>query len=122
MKILLDTNFLLIPAQFKIDIFEELKKSSYKPITLDCCIFELKKLSKSRGRKGIYARVALQLLKKNKIRIINADEKNTDKAIIDYSTKNKYAVATNDKVLIKKLRDRGIKIVRLRQKRYLMED
>ena len=33
-KIYLDTNFLLIPAQFKVDIFEEIERLMDKPYDL----------------------------------------------------------------------------------------
>ena len=43
-KILLDTNFLLIPSQFKVDIFSEIKRIcnfSYKLYVLDKSVGEL---------------------------------------------------------------------------------
>jgi len=48
-KIILDTNFLLIPAQFKVDIFSEIDRIcsfTYSLFVLDKSVEELKKISK----------------------------------------------------------------------------
>ena len=126
MKIILDTNFLLLPAQFKIDIFEELKEFSQHIFTFDVCIDELEGIAKSGGRKSVQARVALDLLKKKRIKIIKTGEKNADIAILKYVKTIKkdgdLSVATNDRKLIKTLKNNGINIIRLRQKKYLVSE
>ncbi len=118
-KIILDTNFLMLPAQFKIDIFEELKGSELA--TFSSCIKELEKIASGRGKDASSAKVALELIKRQKIEILSGG-KNADKAIIDYAVKNRCAVATNDKKLLKALKDKGIKILRLRQERVITEE
>jgi hypothetical protein len=119
-KILLDTNFLLIPAQFHVDVFEALKEHGDEFIILSPVAVELEKLSRSAGKKGAEARVALQLIEKKHIKTVAVIEKNTDTALMKYAEKYSYAVATNDKKLIKRLRSKGIKIIRLRQKKFLI--
>ena len=122
-SMLLDTNMLLAAVQFKADIFA---KNSF---TLSSCIDELKKLSKGkskdvthkrRSRLSTDAKLMLELLKKNKIPV-SATAKKGDAAIIDYATKRGCAVATNDKELIEKLKQRKVKVYRLRQKKMLVE-
>ncbi|MEM7819316.1 MAG: DNA-binding protein [Candidatus Aenigmatarchaeota archaeon] len=120
MKILLDTNFLLLPVQFKIDIFKLLK--NYELFTLDLCVNEIKKLSERKTKDGIAAKVALELIKTKKINVIKSEKKKTDLAIIEIAKKYNYMVATNDKKLIKSLKRYGIKIIRLKQKKYLIEE
>ena len=56
MKILLDTNFTLIPAQFKVDIFSELANN--KLYILDRTLEELKNIKNSK--------LTLSLIKKKK--------------------------------------------------------
>ncbi len=119
MKIILDTNFLLIPGQFKIDIFEKLRGD--KLIILEPCIKELERISKGKGKDGTSAIIALTLLKKHNIKVIKTSGP-ADKAIINHATKHECAVATNDKALIKRLKSYSIKIIRLRQKRLLAEE
>lgn len=119
MRIILDTNFMMLPAQFGVDIFEELKGNELA--TFSSCINELKIIASGRGRDAPSARVALELIKRQKIEILNAG-KSADKAIIDYAVKNRCVVATNDKKLLKALKDKGIKILRLRQERVITEE
>ncbi len=120
MKVLLDTNFLMLPNQFGIDIFEYLK--FYEIFTLSQCIDELKKLSKKKGKDSKAAKIGLNLLEMNKVNIVKSLEKVVDKAILEYAIKENCLVATNDKELIKALKKKGIKIIRLKQKKYLIEE
>lgn len=120
MIIILDTNFLMIPAQFGIDIFEYL--SYFEIATMDACIKELRKIRRGTGRNAKAARIALKLAGEKSIEIIKSDEKNVDKAILNYALSAKCAVGTNDKELVKALKNNGIKVIRLRQKKYLAEE
>ncbi len=116
MKILLDTNFLMVPNQFGVDIFEFLK--DYEIFTLSSCIEELKKLAKKKGKTGIAARVAIKLIKEKNVRTLKTKEKG-DNAILNYAVQEKCPVGTNDKELILRLRKNGITVFRLRQKKYV---
>ena len=120
MKVLLDTNFLLLPNQFGVDIFRYLEY--YDIFTLSSCLDELKKIGRGKGKDGRAAKVALKLIEQNKMKVIKSSEKTTDRAILQYAIDEKCTVATNDKELIKALKNRGIKIIRLRQKKYLAEE
>ena len=120
-KIILDTNFLTLPHQFKIDIFSEIGRimeENYELFTLDSVVDELNKLSESKGKDAVAAKIGLELIKKKNIKIISTGEKNVDKAIITISNKNTI-VATNDKILRKKLKNENIKTIYLRSKKYL---
>lgn len=120
-KIILDTNFLTIPVQFNLDIFEEIDRiieEEYELATTDGVIEELEKLAKSKGKDAIAARVGLELVKKKNIRIIKTSEKNTDEYILKISDKNTI-VATNDQVLKQRLKHKNVKTIYLRSKKYL---
>ena len=121
-KIILDTNFLTIPFQFNIDIFEEIDRvveGDYELTTVDCVVEELKKLKKARGKDAVAAKVALIMIKEKKIKIIKTHEKNVDKTIYKISDKNTI-VATNDKNLMQKLKEKNVKIIYLRSKTHLV--
>ncbi|HLC76799.1 MAG TPA: nucleotide-binding protein [archaeon] len=118
MKIILDTNFMMVPNQFGVDIFEFLK--DYEIFTLSSCMDELKKIAKKKGKDGLAAKVALKLVKEKGVTIIKTKEKG-DKSILNYAVREKCSVGTNDKELIAKLRKQSIKILRLRQKKYIEE-
>ncbi|MBS3056438.1 MAG: nucleotide-binding protein [Candidatus Aenigmarchaeota archaeon] len=119
--ILLDTNIILIPAQFKVDVFEELKKYD-KLCILSQSIGELERLSAGKGKKAREARVGLELIRIKKSNIIEYSGQNTDKTILNYAIEHKCKVATNDKKLIKLLKDNNIIVFRLRQRKYFVEE
>ncbi len=124
MKIILDTNFLLIPAQFKVDIFSEIERIVHEPYELfivEQTIGELKSIiEKQSGKKRQAAKLALQLIKQKGLNTI----KNFQKGIVDdiiLSIANKeFAVATQDKGLKKALKKKNIKIITLRARKYLV--
>jgi len=126
MKILVDTNMLIYAVKHKVDIFKELHGNEL--ITLSNCFNELAELSRKRGKDGENARVAMIMVLAKGVKVIHSKEKNTDTAIIKYALKHKrsnnndFAVATNDKKLIKSLKKNGIRIIRLRQRRLLIEE
>lgn len=130
-KIILDTNFLLIPPRFRVDIFSELEKIvnfKYELIILDKSLEELKNIiiTPKKGRKGadrVAAKTALSLVeayKNNKKLNILPSEGHVDEAIARMAEADKYIiVATQDKKLKKRLKKEGIKLVVLKQKKYL---
>ncbi len=112
MKILLDTSFLITSIKHKIDVFNLLK--SHNLIILDGVKKELENLIKEKKTGRNEAKIALVLLKKNKIKVKKAKNKNVDDAIVE----EKDAVATQDKELKKRLK--GRKIITIRQKKTLI--
>jgi len=121
-KILLDTNFLLIPAQFNVDIFTEIDRimlTNYKIYILDKTIDELEKLTKDPKQKlrdRNAAKLGLQLIKAKKINIIKTNE---DLLVDDLIVKlqKDYIIATQDMILKKRLKT---KTIVLRQKKHLI--
>ncbi|MFH1520246.1 MAG: PIN domain-containing protein [Candidatus Micrarchaeota archaeon] len=118
--VVLDTNFLLIPFQFKIDIFKELEylmEFSHNYVISSRTIYELEKLGKTIGKNGMAARLALKLLSANnkKIEVI---ENNTyvDDWIVDFAKENNAIVCTNDSKLRRRLRNASIKVIAMKSK------
>ncbi len=127
-KIILDTNFLLIPAQFKVDIFSEIDRIAdfrYELLIFDKTIDELKNIiEKQKTRHKEAAKIAVQLIKNKKISIIKTDKKtDVDSLILDFVDKNtndkNIIVATQDKILKDKLKRKGLKTIILKNKKYL---
>ena len=132
-KILLDTNFLLIPAAFNVDIFSELNRlfPRNKLFILDLSIGELKNIElKQKGKYKQEARLGLQMIKKYKISTIKTEKhinasKSTstipvDNLIVDFALTGGYLVATQDKEIKVKLKKQNKKSITLRQKKYLI--
>ncbi|MBI2523322.1 nucleotide-binding protein [Candidatus Woesearchaeota archaeon] len=123
-KILLDTNFLLIPYQFRVDIFTQIDKIihfPYKIFVLDKGIEELKKIvGEQKGKSRDAAKIALKLIAIKNIAIVNTEgDKKADDAIIELSSKSNYVVATQDKDLKRRLINYGTTVIILRQKKIL---
>jgi len=121
-RIILDTNFLTVPYQFNIDIFEEIDRvvvGEYELTTLDCVVKELKKLKKSRGKAAASAKVALLLIKEKNVKVIKTGEKNVDIKIYRMADENTI-VATNDRDLRRKLKNKNVKVLYLRSKKHIV--
>lgn len=120
-KIILDTNFLTIPYQFGLDIFEEIKKiisDNFELVTLDGVINELENLAKNKGKDSRAAKIGLELIEKNQVKIIKTELENVDDSIVEISDEDTI-VATNDKELKQRLKDKGVKVIYLRSKNSL---
>jgi rRNA-processing protein FCF1 len=127
LKVILDSNALFTPLQFKVDIFEELQtllNRRFEPVLLSPVRQELERLSKESSpqmRKN--AAFALKLAEKCKIVMMNqtgADK--VDDVIIKVASGGGCAVFTNDKQLRKKLRDINVPVIYVRQKSRLSID
>ena len=115
MEVVIDTNMLM-----EKNIIEEAKKFG-QPIILSSVIEELKRLSSGKSKNAKKAKLALEIIGKKGMSIVMTDKRG-DNSILDYCRDNKCIVATNDKELIKKLKNREITVLRLRQGKYLVEE
>ena len=122
-KIILDTNFLLIPIQFHVDIFTEIERIclfEYKLFIIDKTIRELNKIINTQSRKHKEAaNVALMLIKKKGIELIKTEEGKVDDLIVGLLDKDSI-LATQDALLRKRARAKGASVIFLRSKKYLM--
>jgi rRNA-processing protein FCF1 len=125
LRIILDSNAFLVPLQFKIDIFEELKtllNRNFEPILLSPIQREIEKLAQmgsSKMRKC--ASYALEVTKKCKL--VSIDENaSPDDTIIKIAHEWGCPVFTNDRLLRKRLRDINVPVVYVRQKSHLVID
>lgn len=118
MKVIIDTNGLMIPVQFRVDIFEELKRLGYdKYIVPLAVIKELENLGRNlRGKDRIAAKVALSLAQRCETIEVSG---HADDVIIELATELGAAVLTNDTGLRKRLESEQIPIICLRQKNRL---
>jgi rRNA-processing protein FCF1 len=119
-KIILDTNFLLIPAQFRVDIFREIERICdfpYQIQILDKTIDELNNIIlKQKGKHKSAAKLALSIVKAKdlKMKTINSS-KPVDEILVELSNKG-YIIATSDK----EVKQRARRYITLKQKKYLI--
>ena len=118
MKIILDTNFLIDCIRFKIDIKSELAGNDL--FVLDSVIFEIGKIAKRGTKESSLAKLALEFIAKNNLKLLETGKKDVDESLLAYS-KN-YTIATHDRVLKNKLKKLGAKLIYVRQKKYLVVD
>ncbi len=113
MRIILDTNFLIDCAKLKIDYEEQLNQ--HQLFALEVVVAELEKLIKQ--KKAKYAKLALLILRHKGVKIIKTEKKNdVDSLLVGFKN---YAIATADKDLKKRLKNRKIFVIR--QKKYIKE-
>lgn len=130
MAVILDTNFLLYISKNKIDFVREIDKLcdfAYDLIIPKQVLDELHKISKGKDKKRkdkVAADLALQILgriaEKDGVLVMDVKGRDADEAIVNIVKKNhnkEVIVATMDKELKKRLKK--IKIISVRQKKYL---
>ncbi len=122
-KIILDTNFWLLPFEHRVDVIAGLEDTfEYTPfvILLPTPVYdELKMManSKNNAKKAIASKSAIELIDKlmlkNKVLIVESGKK-ADDTILDIAQSSNAWVATNDKILRFRLKEKQIKTVILR--------
>ena len=119
-KVILDSNFLMAPFQFHVDVFEELEYLLQKKIDFivpSAVKLELTSISSRGGEGAAEASLALQLASRCRVVDVNLKpEETVDDAIVKAAQKLGAVVATNDIELKKRLRDINIPVVYLREK------
>lgn len=139
-RVILDTNFLMIPYSFKVDIFSEIDRIcnfKYQIYIIDRTIDELNNIIKKQtGKHKQAAKLGLSLAKayktkprhsvpgfcfyKTKPLKSNNENQNrsVDDIILDMADRDTI-VATQDKILKKRLKEKGVAVIVLRQKKHL---
>ncbi|MEM2892054.1 MAG: twitching motility protein PilT [Thermoplasmata archaeon] len=113
--VVLDANGLLVPFQFKVNIDRELSRL-FGDIPVFVPSSVLGELARSGDRRS---QAALKLARRYKI---VETELSGDEAVIDIASRRNAAVLTNDRELIRRLRELRIPVVRLRGEKYLVAD
>ena len=126
--VLLDTNFLMLPTNLRIDIFtalDNIVQRAYKPVVLSGILGELEKLHLKGGKKQkIAVKLAVKFTEKCTILEEELLEKESiDDYIIRIAEKHyPCAVATADNILRNRLKEKEIPVIFLRQKTRLEID
>ncbi len=124
-RIILDTNFLLIPAQFGVDIFAEIRRIC--DFTYELCVMKgsirelggIRDKGSGAGTDARAARAALALLESKHLNIIPNAKCHIDDAIIAECGEN-VVVATQDAALRARAKAKGARVIVLRQKAHLI--
>lgn len=129
MEILLDTNFLIYIAKYKL--IDSLYDMHPEKLIVPVQVFnELGEIARrGNGKDSWAAKISILVVEKwkneKKLFVVNSTYKYTDKALLEISKAKrqkgaKIFVATLDNMLIKKLKKAKIGIMKIRQKKYLI--
>ena len=126
-KVILDSNALFVPLQFRIDIFEELQtllSVKFEPVLLSPIRKELETIAeKGSPKMRKWASYALKLAEK--CVFLEVKEKiagSPDDAIVEAARKWDCPVFTNDRKLRRRLRNINVPVIYVRQKSRLEID
>ncbi len=119
-KVILDSNFLMIPFQFNLDVFEEIEFLLQKKIDFivpSAVKSELTGISARGGEGAPEASLALQLASRCRVVEVTLDPgESVDDAIVKASQKLGAVVATTDVELKNRLKTLKVPVVYLRDK------
>ena len=122
-EVIVDSNALLTPLQFKIDVFGELERllnRRFELILLSPVKRELERLAaESSTKMRRMATVALKLAEKCRYVEVNSSGRMVDDVIVETAAKTRTPVFTNDSQLRKRLRDISVPVIYVRQKSHL---
>ena len=120
--VILDTSAIMMVFEFFIDIEKEIEKliGKYDILIPSAVINELELLSKNISQtKRKKAKMALKYLENKEYTIIKSREENADESVLTNAIEYKSYVITNDRPLIKKLKEEGIRVISLRSNKKL---
>ncbi len=115
MDVIIDTNMLMAIVQFKVDLFNELRALGARRFYIPRGVFE--ELESIRGSRPV-AELVEKMLKEGKIATLKDGP--VDDVILKEAERMGAAIATNDKELIKRAKSFGLKVIRLRQSKFLV--
>ncbi len=126
MIVYLDTNFLLIPGQFNLDIFAELDRIMEVPYELAITPLvesELSALSEGKSKDARAAKLAIQLIKAQGIKTRPKSSegeafKNADDELVSLA-REQDIVATQDRELRTRLAANKVRVIMMRSKKAL---
>jgi rRNA-processing protein FCF1 len=126
LKVIMDSNALFVPLQFKMDIFSELERllnRHFSLILLSSVKRELETLAE-KGSPKMRKNAVYALKLGEKCTYVKVDHENSqvDDVIVEMAEKWRAPVFTNDVVLRKRLRDISVPVIYVRQKSRLEID
>lgn len=125
-QVILDTNFLLLPSQFSVDIFSEIDRvveQKYELCVLEKSLDELKKVAEGAdsGKDKRAAMLGIAFVAAKKIRLLKTGDQYVDDAILGLAERGRHIVATQDMGLKRRLKEKGVSVITMRKQDHLMK-
>ena len=124
-KILCDTNFLLIPLRFGVDVFTESDEvlNDLTEFFVSSRVLDEIKLLREGAKPSLEKELLFALkMAEQCVLIEDASEIEVDDSLVQLAKENDMVLGTSDSELRKKARQEGVKVIYLRQRRYLVLD
>lgn len=120
-RVLFDTNALMMPVQFRIDIFDELRSllGRYEPLVLRDVVGELDGLARGGGNDAAAARAGLIFAERCKMVEGASTAPSVDDRVAAYARAEGCMVVTNDRRLRDDLLAAGVPVISLRKQKKL---
>jgi len=119
-QIIMDTNFVMLPFMYKVDIFSEIDRLidfPYVLCILDKTLVELQKvINTQKGKHKAAAKLALELINQAGVHTIPTADGSVDDLLLEQDA----IIATQDAALVKRLKTHNKKVIQLRQRKYLI--
>jgi len=125
--VILDSNFLFIPRQFGVDIFEELQRllEGLVRCVVPSPVVEELRLLRQEAKPSMRKKMDFALALAERCELIEEQVKHgetVDDALLRLAARWRCPVATNDADLRRRLRAEGLPVIYLRQRAYLAVD
>ncbi len=117
--VVLDTNMLLVPLQFGVDVFDEIQRlvPGAEMAVVRGTLDELERIASRGGRDARYARLARRMVDLKGLTVLEVGGP-VDPALVSLA-KEGAIIATNDRILKKKVWVAGGRVIALRDKGHL---
>ena len=108
-KACFDTNFLIYSVKQNIDFIDQLRKRGFGHFLIPSSVLnELETLSQSlRGKEKLAAKITLEIVNSESFTIVETDKK-ADDSLLEVCEKEGALLFTNDRLLIKRARKKGV--------------
>lgn len=120
MRVILDSNFLMIPIQFHVDIFrefDELLNQKVETIIPSPVYDEIQRIACGKSKLAKEAKLALKIAEKSDVLEVELEPgESADDLIVRLAREWGCLVATNDRELRRRLRSLMVPVIYLRQK------
>jgi len=120
-RVILDTNFLLVPAREDVDIFSELERacpSGVRFAMMEGSRIELELLAARGGKERAQVKLANTVIRAKKVEQILHQVQSVDDAIVDEAQRGDI-VATMDLKLRRRLKEKGVDVAVLRSRNHV---
>ena len=122
-RVIFDTNFLMLPGSKALDVFsgvEQVMDEPFRMCIMQHSLDELQQLLKGKRKDSFNAKLGFILAKQKGLKALSSSQRLADDAIVDVTDDRTY-VATLDRDLQKRVKNKGGRIISVRQNQVILQ-